>query len=115
MQIVVAFDAFAVQLAPVEHVAYVAEVLDASLFAFFVVVDIHKLPPLLALAKHFSVTHEVACANDFAVICEPLDDFRCGHGFAKVDFVVEYHDVGTPKFWFMHCNHSIVSVSGQSP
>ena len=98
-----------------EHVADAGEVLDASVFAFLIVVDVHKLPPLFAFAKHFSVTHEVACANDFAVICEPLDDFHCGHMLAKVYFVVEYHDVGTPKFWFMHCNHSIVSVSGQSP
>jgi hypothetical protein len=90
-----------------EHVADAGEVLDASLFAFLVVVDIHKLPPLLALAKHFSVTHEVACANDFAVICEPLDYFRCGHGFAKVDFVVEYHDVGTPKFLSLHTLDSL--------
>lgn len=90
-----------------EHVAYIAEFFDAGLFAFLVVVDIHKLPPLLTFAKHFSVTHEVACANDFAVICEPLDYFRCGHMLAKVDFVVEYHDVGTPEFLSLHTLDSL--------
>ena len=67
-----------------EHVADAGEVLDASLFAFLVMIDIHKLSPLLAFTEYFSVTHEVACANDFAVICEPLDDFRCGQRFNEI-------------------------------
>ena len=98
-----------------KHVIEIAEVLDVNSFAFLVVVDVKHDSSLFAFAKYFCVAHEVIGADDFAVLNEPIDDFRCGHGFAKIEFVVEYHDVGVPKLLFIHLNHSIVSVSGAKP
>ena len=90
-----------------EHIAYIAEFFDASLFAFLVMIDVHKLSPLLAFTEYLRITHEIIGANDFAVVCEPLNDFRCGHMLAKVDFVVEHHNVGTPEFLSLHALDSL--------
>ena len=84
-----------------EHFAYVSKVLDANAFAFLVfVIDVHWiLPPF---TEYLSTTHEVISADNFAMIEKPINCFRCAHGLAQIEFVIEYHDVGAPEFWFMH-------------
>jgi hypothetical protein len=110
VHVIVALDTFAIQFAPMEHIKEIAEVLDVNSFAFLVVVDVKHDASLFAFTKYFSIAHKVIGAYDFAVLDEPVDDFRCGHGFAKIELEVAYHNVGTPEFWFVHLNHSIVCV-----
>lgn len=116
MYVVVTFDSLAIHFAPIEHVADVAKIFDANAFTLLGVVDIHKLSPLLTFTEYLIATHEIISSAHFTILFEPLDRFHCGHGFAKVDFVVEHHDVGAPEllFGFGHLNHSIVSVLGKA-
>jgi hypothetical protein len=110
VHVIVALDTFAIQFAPMEHIKEIAEVLDVNSFAFLVVIDVKHDVSLFAFTENFCVTHEVIGADDLAVLDEPVYDFRCGHGFAKIELEVAYHNVSIPEFWFVHLNHSIVCV-----
>ena len=98
-----------------KHFAYVSEIFDANAFAFLVVIiDVHGgLPPF---TEYLSATHEVISAFDFAVFNEPVNDFRCGHGFFEIEFEIAYHDVGVPFVLFAcHFRCYLRCLFGQSP